>query len=107
MSRPTGRPSLGRKKRVHTLKLSFNDDEFDVIDIKASRAGMCKTVYGREAALNAEVTGVLTDEEKMLLHELKKLGPNLNQVPIMPTPRDSLALQTRLKISLTASQNTF
>ena len=80
MSRPTGRPSLGRKKRVHTLKLSFNDDEFDVIDIKASRAGMCKTVYGREAALNAEITGVLTDEEKMLLHELKKLGPNLNQV---------------------------
>lgn len=80
MSRPTGRASLGRKKRVHTLKLSFNDDEFDVIDIKASRAGMCKTVYGREAALNAEVTGVLTDEEKMLLHELKKLGPNLNQI---------------------------
>lgn len=30
--------------------------------------------------MNAEVTGVLSDEEKMLLHELKKLGPNLNQI---------------------------
>ena len=30
--------------------------------------------------MNAEVTGVLSDEEKMLLYELKKLGPNLNQI---------------------------
>ena len=45
-----------------------------------SRAGMSRSEYVREGALNATVVGVLSDEEKMLLHELKKLGPNLNQI---------------------------
>ncbi|CCX48723.1 ribbon-helix-helix protein CopG family [Bacteroides sp. CAG:927] len=58
----------------------FNDAQFDIIDIKSSRAGMSRSEYIREGALSATVTGVLSDEEKMLLHELKKLGPNLNQI---------------------------
>ena len=58
----------------------FSDAQFDIIDIKSSRAGMSRSEYVREGALNATVVGVLSDEEKMLLHELKKLGPNLNQI---------------------------
>ncbi len=41
---------------------------------------MSRSEYVREGALNATVAGVLSDEKKMLLHELKKLGPNLNQI---------------------------
>lgn len=58
----------------------FSNPQFDVIDVKASRAGMSRSEFVREGALNAEVIGVLSDEEKMLLYELKKLGPNLNQI---------------------------
>lgn len=58
----------------------FSNPQFDVIDVKASRAGMSRSEFVREGALNAEVIGVLSDEEKSLLHELKKLGPNLNQI---------------------------
>lgn len=79
MARRTGRPPLGEAKRKHSVRPSFNDAEMDVVDIKSSRAGLTKSEYVRVAALNAEVAGVLSDEEKDLLHELKKLGPNLNQ----------------------------
>ena len=79
MAKRTGRPPLGNAKRKHSVRPSFNDAEMDVIDIKSSRAGITKSEYVRIAALNAEVRGVLSDEEKDLLHELKKLGPNLNQ----------------------------
>lgn len=41
---------------------------------------MSRSEYVREGALSATVVGVFSDEEKMLLHELKKLGPNLNQI---------------------------
>lgn len=58
----------------------FSNPQFDIIDVKASRAGMSRSEFVREGALNAEVIGVLSDEEKLLLHELKKLGPNLNQI---------------------------
>lgn len=80
MGKPTGRPPLGAAKRDRQIKVSFNDTEFDIIDIKASRAGLSRSEYVRAGALNAEVSGVLSDEEKMLFYELKKLGPNLNQI---------------------------
>ncbi len=80
MKKSTGRPPLGQAKKSNTVTVRFSDSQFDIIDIKASRAGLSRAEYVREGALNAEVTGVLSDEEKMLLHELKKLGPNLNQI---------------------------
>ena len=58
----------------------FSNPQFDIIDVKALRAGMSRSEFVREGALKAEVIGVLSDEEKSLLHELKKLGPNLNQI---------------------------
>ncbi len=80
MKKSTGRPPLGQAKKSNTVTVRFSDSQFDIIDIKASRAGLSRAEYVREGALNAEVTGVLSDEEKMLLYELKKLGPNLNQI---------------------------
>ena len=85
----------------------FSDAQFDIIDIKSSRAGMSRSEYVREGALNATVVGVLSDEEKMLLHELKKLGPNLNQIAHHANAEGYRSLQTRLKTSLTASPDSF
>lgn len=80
MKKSTGRPPLGQAKKSNAVMVRFSDAQFDIIDIKSSRAGMSRSEYVREGALNATVVGVLSDEEKMLLHELKKLGPNLNQI---------------------------
>lgn len=80
MKKSTGRPPLGQAKKSNAVMVRFSDAQFDIIDIKSSRAGMSRAEYVREGALNATVVGVLSDEEKMLLHELKKLGPNLNQI---------------------------
>lgn len=80
MKKSTGRPPLGQAKKSNAVMVRFSDAQFDIIDIKSSRAGMSRSEYVREGALNAEVIGVLSDEEKMLLYELKKLGPNLNQI---------------------------
>ena len=80
MKKSTGRPPLGQAKKSNAVMVRFSDAQFDIIDIKSSRAGMSRSEYVREGALNATVVGVLSDEEKMLLYELKKLGPNLNQI---------------------------
>ena len=80
MKKSTGRPPLGQAKKSNAVMVRFSNPQFDVIDVKASRAGMSRAEYVREGALKAEVIGVLSDEEKSLLHELKKLGPNLNQI---------------------------
>lgn len=80
MKKSTGRPPLGQAKKGNAVMVRFNNAQFDIIDIKSSRAGMSRSEYVREGALNATVVGVLSDEEKMLLHELKKIGPNLNQL---------------------------
>lgn len=80
MEKSNGRPRLGAAKREKFVKVSFNETEHDIIDIKARRAGLSKAEYVREGALKAEVASILSDEEKGLLHELRKLGSNLNQL---------------------------
>lgn len=80
MKRLTGRPPLGRAKRTKSVKVNFNDEEFDMVDIKSSRAGISRSEYVRQGALNAVVQGALSDEDRLLIYELKKLGANLNQI---------------------------
>lgn len=41
---------------------------------------MNKAEYVRIRALEDVIIAFLSDEEKALIHELKKLGPNLNQI---------------------------
>lgn len=80
MKKSNGRPSLGTAKRERHIKSSFNDSEYDRVDILAAKAGMTKAEYVRVRALQDVIVAFLTDEEKELLHELKKLGSNLNQI---------------------------
>ncbi len=80
MHKSNGRPRLGSAKRDNYVKVGFNNMEQDRIEILAAKAGMNKAVYLRERALNDVIIAFLSDEEKQLLHELKKLGPNLNQI---------------------------
>ena len=80
MDKSNGRPRLGTAKRDRYVKISFNDGEYDRIDILSAKAGMNKAEYVRIRALEDVIIAFLTDEEKAIIHELKKLGPNLNQI---------------------------
>ena len=80
MEKTNGRPPLGAAKREKFVKSSFNEGEYDRVDILSAKAGMSKAEYVRVRALEDVIVAFLTDEEKELLYELKKLGPNLNQI---------------------------
>ena len=80
MKKSTGRPPLGQAKKEQCCNGTFQQSSVrhhrrKGIARRHEQVGICK-----EGALKAEVIGVLSDEEKSLLHELKKLGPNLNQI---------------------------
>ena len=80
MHKSNGRPRLGSAKRDNYVKAGFNNMEKDRIEILSAKAGINKAVYVRERALNDVIIAFLSEEEKQLLHELKKLRPNLNQI---------------------------
>lgn len=80
MEKSNGRPRLGSAKRDKSIRGNFNDWEYDRVDILSAKAGMSKSEYVRIRALEDVIIAFLSDEEKALIHELKKLGPNLNQI---------------------------
>lgn len=75
-----GRPRLGRAKKNISFRISCDRDEADIITIKAARAGMPKAVYIRESAVANTFTPLLSGAEKEFIHEIRKLGSNLNQI---------------------------
>ncbi|MEF2643404.1 MAG: plasmid mobilization relaxosome protein MobC [Paramuribaculum sp.] len=78
-----GRPRLGRAKKNISFRISCDRDEADIITIKAARAGMPKAVYIRESAVANTFTPLLSGAEKEFIHEIRKLGSNLNQIAKM------------------------
>ena len=45
MKKSTGRPPLGQAKKSNAVTVRFSDAQFDIIDIKSSRAGMSRSEY--------------------------------------------------------------
>ena len=58
----------------------FTVDDFEYILDKAQRANIPISVFVARAAMTAEVMGLLTKEELILLKNLHKVGINLNQI---------------------------
>lgn len=76
-----GRKKLSpEKKKRCQVKATFTVDDFEYILDKAQRANTPISVFVARAALTAEVVGLLTKEELMLLKNLHKVGINLNQI---------------------------
>ena len=95
-----GRPRLGTAKRDRYVKISFNDGEYDRVDILSAKAGMNKAEYVRIRALEDVIIAFLADEEKSLIHELKKLGPNLNQIAHTGNTEGLTAIENRANLCL-------
>ena len=65
-------------KRAHRVKLSFTQDEYNLIAARAQSIGKPVAVYCRIAALNSRIKFVPEPNQEALL-ELKRQGVNLNQ----------------------------
>lgn len=75
-----GNNGLLRKRYFH---LHLLDEEFDILNMKASTAGMSKSQYLRNMILYgaAHKRSLLTQEEsEKVLYELNRIGNNINQI---------------------------
>ena len=80
-------------RRDRQLNFSLTGDELTRLRDRAAAAGMHLVDYGRGLLLRrrapvactcdlerAQVTGALTNAARLLVHELRRLGNNLNQI---------------------------
>ena len=76
-----GRPKLARyKRRNHHHKVSYNDEEENIIQYKAEQAGKPDDVYLHEAGLDAIVQAHMSDENIEQLRDVCGMANNTNQI---------------------------
>ena len=76
-----GRPKLARyERRNHHHKVSYNDEEENIIQYKAEQAGKPDDVYLHEAGLDAVVQAHMSDENIEQLRDVCGMANNTNQI---------------------------
>ena len=79
--RAGGRPRLARyERRSHHHKVSYNDEEENIIQYKAEQAGKPDDVYLHEAGLDAVVQAHMSDENIEQLRDVCGMANNTNQI---------------------------
>lgn len=77
MGRPLKRTADCREDRI---EVRLTKEERARIDEQAKQAGMSRSDYVRNMVLNGQVTVKHTTVDFHLIHELNKIGVNLNQL---------------------------
>ena len=76
-----GRPRLAKyERRNHHHKVSYNDEEENIIQYKAEQAGKSDDVYLHEAGLDAVVQAHMSDENIEPLRDVCGMANNTNQI---------------------------
>ena len=79
--RAGGRPRLARyERRNHHHKVSYNDEEENIIQYKAEQAGKPDDVYLHEAGLDAVVQAHMSEENIEQLRDICGMANNTNQI---------------------------
>lgn len=79
--RAGGRPRLARyERRSHHHKVSYNDEEENIIQYKAEQAGKPDDIYLHEAGLDAVVQAHMSDENIEQLRDVCGMANNTNQI---------------------------
>lgn len=79
--RAGGRPKLARyERRSHHHKVSYNDEEENIIQYKAEQAGKPDDQYLHEAGLDAVVQAHMSDENIEQLRDVCGMANNTNQI---------------------------
>jgi predicted DNA binding CopG/RHH family protein len=77
--RKGGRPKKAVKKDAVTA-VRFTKIEYAVVKQKASKAGLCISVYIRQMAVNGKVTPRINEEQSHFVRQLAGMANNLNQL---------------------------
>ncbi len=79
--RSGGRPRLARyERRSHHHKVSYNDEEENIIQYKAEQSGKSDDQYLHEAGLDAVVQAHMSDENIEQLRDVCGMANNTNQI---------------------------
>lgn len=94
--RAGGRPRLaGYERRNHHHKVSYNDEEENIIQYKAEQAGKPDDVYLHEAGLDAIVQAHMSDENIEQLRDVCGMANNTNQIAHQANAGGLLSIRTK------------
>ena len=91
-----GRPRLARyERRSHHHKVSYNDEEENIIQYKAEQAGKPDDVYLHEAGLDAVVHAHMSDENIEQLRDVCGMANNTNQIAHQANAGGLVSIRTK------------
>ena len=91
-----GRPKLARyERRSHHHKVSYNDEEENIIQYKAEQAGKPDDVYLHEAGLDAVVQAHMSDENIEQLRNVCGMANNTNQIAHQANAGGLVSIRTK------------
>ena len=94
--RAGGRPRLARyERRSHHHKVSYNDEEENIIQYKAEQAGKPDDVYLHEAGLDAGVHAHMSDENIEQLRDVCGMANNTNQIAHQANAGGLVSIRTK------------
>lgn len=94
--RSGGRPRLARyERRSHHHKVSYNDEEENIIQYKAEQAGKPDDQYLHEAGLDAVVKAHMSDENIEQLRDVCGMANNTNQIAHQANAGGILSVRTK------------
>lgn len=72
---------MPNRRRYHSISLKLTDEEYQLWNIKHKTSGLSKSDYLMQAIRNSEVRIYsVADDIAPLIHEIRKIGTNLNQL---------------------------
>lgn len=71
---------MANRRRYHSVSLKLTDEEFKLWNTKHEASGLSKTDYLMQTLKDSEVKIYsIADDIAPLIHEIRKIGTNLNQ----------------------------
>lgn len=82
------------------VKIGLTSTELDTINYQANRAGMTRSEFCKKAALSAEISPRLTDEEIEQVRRISGISNNINQIARQTNTFGEKALSKTLRETL-------
>lgn len=70
-------------KRRNEIKLRLYDDELNMLNLEVEKSGLSREAYIRSLLSKELPRGKPTEDYLEVIHQLKKIGNNLNQIAII------------------------
>lgn len=86
--------------RVHRCEIRFTESEYQQLECKAQKAGLCVSAFVRRAIETCEIKEVPPADLPKLIREIRRVGSNIDQVLMIANARGLLDVpQLRKAIS--------